>query len=172
MAVFRCGSFAHRFLSVSKAAGYIVSINRSAGGVPKLPVREVFVHENGLDGDAHRFHLHGGLDKAVCVYSAERIEALQREGHPIAPGTTGENVTISGVDWTLVAPRDRMQLGNVRIEITGYATPCQTIIASFSDRKSVRISQKVFPGWSRVYGRVIETGIMCIGDSAVLELPS
>jgi len=35
---------------------------------------------------------------------AGRIEALQNEGHPIAFGSTGENLTVSGIDWQRVVP--------------------------------------------------------------------
>lgn len=165
MAAFRYGSFAHRFPPVSKPIGTVISINRSVGGVPKLPVGDVFVSEQGLDGDGHRFHMHGGPDKAVCVYAIEIIEALQREGHPIAIGTTGENVTVCGLDWERVVPGARLVLGEVEIAVTGYASPCQTIVGSFSDLRSKRISQKAHPGWSRVYGRVLTEGVMRVGDA-------
>ena len=168
MAAFQYGSFSHRFPPVREPIGIVISINRSVGGVPKLPVSDVFVSEQGLDGDGHRFHMHGGPDKAVCVYAIEIIEALQREGHPIAIGTTGENVTVRGVDWKRVVPGARLVLGEVEIAVTGYASPCQTIIGSFADERSKRISQKVHPGWSRVYGRVIQTGTLRVGDAVGL----
>lgn len=168
MAVFQCGLFVPRFQSVREPTGTIVSINRSAGGVPKLPVREVFVSKNGLDGDGHCFHMHGGPDKAVCVYAIEIIEKLQNEGHPIAIGTTGENVTVYGLDWDQVVPGVRLSLGAVEIEVTAYASPCQTIVGSFVDEHVKRISQKVHPGWSRVYGRVLTEGLMYAGDAVSL----
>ena len=166
--VFQYGLFAQRFQSVREHTGTIVSINRSAGGVPKLPVREVFVSKNGLDGDGHRFHMHGGPDKAVCVYAIEIIEKLQKEGHPIAIGTTGENVTVRGLDWNEVVPGVRLSLGAVEIEVTAYASPCQTIVGSFVDKGIKRISHKVHPGWSRVYGRVLTEGVMYPGDAVSL----
>ena len=52
-------------------------------------VTNVFVSEQGLDGDGHRFHMHGGPDKAVCVYAIEIIEALQKEGTTKARRTIG-----------------------------------------------------------------------------------
>jgi len=146
--------------------GRVVSINRSRGGVPKQPVGEVFVGVDGLEGDAHVYHRHGGPDKAVCLYSLEVIEALQREGHPIAAGTTGENVTVSRLDWPRVVPGVRLSVGPVLLEITDYATPCQTIIGSFADQRSTRISQKLHPGWARVYARVLTEGILTVGDPA------
>lgn len=136
--------------------------------MPKLPADTVFVSVSGLDGDAHRFHMHGGPDKAVCLYAIEIIEALQREGHPIAIGTTGENVTIRGIPWDQVVPGVRLLLGAVEIQVTTYSTPCQTIVASFADERSKRISQKAHPGWSRVYGRVLTEGVMHTGDAASL----
>ncbi len=33
----------------------------------------------------------------MCLYPHEQIAALQSEGHPIAPGTVGENVTVKAV---------------------------------------------------------------------------
>lgn len=149
---------------MTELTGRVVSINRSRGGVPKLAVPEVFVGVNGLEGDSHVYHRHGGPDKAVCLYSLEVIEALQREGHPIAPGTTGENVTVSGVDWPHLVPGVRLSLGPVEVEITDYATPCQTIIGSFADQQSKRILQKLHPGWARLYARVLTEGVLTLGD--------
>jgi MOSC domain-containing protein YiiM len=142
----------------------IVSLNTSSGGVPKLPRNEVFASKTGLDGDGHCFERHGGPDKAVCLYAVEVIDALRDEGHPIAPGTTGENVTVRGLDWPAIVPGTRLMLGAVEIEVTDYTTPCQTIIDSFSDHRSNRILQKLHPGWSRVYARVISEGILTVGD--------
>jgi MOSC domain-containing protein YiiM len=81
------------------AAGRVVSINRSAGGVPKLAAPEAFVSVDGVEGDRQRDERHhGGRDRAVSLFSLERILALRAQGHPIAPGTTGENVTVEGID--------------------------------------------------------------------------
>jgi MOSC domain-containing protein YiiM len=151
----------------------VVSINRSNGGVPKLATHAAFVSVNGVEGDRQRdLRHHGGPDRAVCLFSMEVIEALRAEGHPIGPGTTGDNVTIAGIDWSTVIPGAHLWLGPVEIEITRYATPCQTIIASFSDERSVRISQKLHPGWSRVYAKVIEEGVLTVGDRVVVRASS
>jgi MOSC domain-containing protein YiiM len=66
---------------------HVNQINVSDGGVPKLPVWEAKVGERGLDGDRQRnLKVHGGPDRAVCLYSLELIEQLQKEGHPIDSG--------------------------------------------------------------------------------------
>ena len=54
---------------------------------------------------------HGGPDRAVCLYSLERILALQEEGHPIYPGAAGENLTLTGLDWEALQPGMTLRLG-------------------------------------------------------------
>src|SRR5207237_828234 len=94
--------------------GRIVSINISGGGVPKRAVEEADVRSLGIVGDVQRNRqYHGGPDRALCLYSMDWIDALRAEGHPIAPGTTGENVTVHGVDWALLVPGIGLHLGAV-----------------------------------------------------------
>jgi MOSC domain-containing protein YiiM len=90
---------------------------------------------------------------------------LQAEGHPIVPGSTGENVTVRGLDWAAVRPGCRYQLGaQVVVEITSYTTPCSNIAGSFADGYFNRISQKKYAGESRVYARILQTGALAVGD--------
>ena len=152
--------------------GRIFQLNTSAGGVPKLAVAEGLVHELGLAGDEHRFpDIHGGPDRALCLFSLERILELQAEGEPIFPGAVGENVTISGLDWAQLVPGVQLSLGDeVLLEVTSYTTPCNTISAYFVDGKFQRISQKVNPGWSRVYARVLKGGHLKVGQPVELRV--
>jgi MOSC domain-containing protein YiiM len=141
------------------------SINTSGGGVPKLPRLSALVRRSGLAGDSQRdSRYHGGPDRAVSLYSLELIEALQAEGHPIAPGTAGENLTIAGVDWAIMTAGARVEIGEVLLELTGSAPPCRNIAGSFHDGKYVRISERLHPEWSRVYARVLREGIVTVGD--------
>jgi MOSC domain-containing protein YiiM len=149
-----------------KPVAHIFSLNRSQGGVPKLPVREAAITVEGLEGDWQEDRkYHGGPMRALCLYSLEQILALQAEGHPIFPGSTGENVTIAGLDWASLTPGTRLLLGEVEIELTSYASPCATIQGSFKDRRYSRISQKAHPGTSRLYARVLREGTVRVGDS-------
>ncbi|HXL82238.1 MAG TPA: MOSC domain-containing protein [Pyrinomonadaceae bacterium] len=150
--------------------GQIFQLNISAGGVPKLAVREGEVNELGMVGDEHRFlDIHGGPERALCLFSLERILELQAEGHPIFPGAVGENITIAGIDWQQVVPGAQLALGEeVLLEITSYTSPCNTIPASFADGQYQRISQKAHPGWSRVYARVLRAGALRVGQKVEL----
>ena len=151
--------------------GRLESINTSRGGVPKLSAFEALVTEHGLDGDRQRdLRFHGGLDRAVVLYSLDVIRALQQEGHPIAVGSTGENLTVSGVDWTAVVPGVELSIGGVRLLVTKYASPCENIGPYFLNDDFTRISQKRHPGWSRVCARVLREGIVRIGDPVKLSV--
>jgi len=153
--------------------GYIHQLNCSDGGVPKRAVAEAQLTATGLVGDRQAHPgIHGGPDRALCLYSFEQIEALRAEGHPIYPGSVGENVTVAGLDWAQLAAGTRLALGEeVVIEITKPANPCNTIADSFIAGEFKRISQKLHPGESRLYARVIQTGRLAAGQT-VRVLPT
>lgn len=149
---------------------HIHQVNVSDGGVPKLPVPSAEVTPIGLteDRQANTKH-HGGPERALCLYALERIAALQGEGHPILPGSTGENLTLAGLNWAQMIPGTRLLLGDeVVIEITKYTLPCAKIAGSFIDGEISRIAQEQHPGWSRVYARVLVPGSVQAGDSVYI----
>jgi MOSC domain-containing protein YiiM len=147
------------------AEGTVWSINVSDGGVPKLPRASVGVRRGGLEGDRQRdLRHHGGRDRAVVLYSIDLIRLLQAEGHPIAPGSVGENLTLAGVDWTTLKPGVRLEIRDVRLEITKAADPCPKIASSFLEGEFSRVSAKVHPGWSRLCARVVSEGTIAVGD--------
>ena len=144
----------------------MVQISLSSGGVPKLPVESAEVTAQGLAGDTHRdLEHHGGPDRALCLFSMEKIRALQAEGHPIAPGGIGENLTVEGLDWSTVLPGARLLVGDtVLVEVTRYTSPCGNIRPSFLKGDYARVSQKRHPGDSRVYARVLRAGVLRRND--------
>jgi MOSC domain-containing protein YiiM len=146
--------------------GRIHRINISSGGVPKLPVDAARVGRRGIVGDDHndRIH-HGHPDQALCVWSLEVIEALRAEGHPIAPGCAGENITVAGLDWTRVVPGTTLLLGDAVVApVTADATPCATNAGWFVNRDFRRMSHIRHPGWSRMYTSVTSVGDIRVGD--------
>lgn len=144
-------------------AGRVVQINVAPeGGVPKRPVVAALLTGHGVAGDRQLdLKHHGGPDRAVCLYALEHIEALAAEGHPIAAGSTGENLTIAGLAWHELRAGDRLEVGeHVVLEISGPAPPCTTIAGSFLRGEFKRISDKLHPGWSRLYARVLTEGLV------------
>jgi MOSC domain-containing protein YiiM len=149
--------------------GRVTGLQRSAGGVPKLPVERARVAVTGMEGDWQRNRQHhGGPDRALCAYSQEHLDALAADGHPVERGTLGENVTIAGLPWELVRPGARLRMGGVEAEVTAFAVPCQKIAFGFADGRSARVGEKVNPGWSRVYLRILVEGEIAVGDPVSL----
>ncbi len=156
-------------LSAPFTSGRIFQINISQGGVPKIAIQQALVQELGVAGDMHAHpKVHGGIERAICLYPLELILALQSEGHPVFPGALGENITLAGINWADMQPQARFRLGQqVSIEITRYATPCKTISSYFLNGEMQRISQDTHPGWARVYARILQGGILTVGDCVV-----
>lgn len=153
---------------VDGMSGLVHSINISNGGVPKTPVDEAKLVQGGLDGDFNRFRSEnrsGDPDRAVCLFSLERIQDLQEEGHPIMVGSTGENVTISGIDWSSMRVGMRIAIGEAKIELSEPCAPCGKIGGSFSGRSFSRIDHDMEQGWSRWLARVVEEGTISTGDA-------
>lgn len=148
--------------------GRVVQVSVSAGGVPKRPVERAWVGRLGLEGDSHREPepVHGGEERAVCLYAAEAIARVAADGHAAFPGAYGENLTIDGIEVGLLAPGSRLAVGSggLQLEITRHAAPCQTIAHFFVDRAISRISPKVHPEDARQYARVIAEGSVAPGD--------
>lgn len=150
--------------------GAVAQLNVSDGGVPKRPVDAAEVGRRGLAGDrqAARQH-HGRPLQALCLWSAEVIEDLQAEGHPIAPGRAGENITLRGVDWATIRPGVQLRIGEVLAEISAWSTPCKKNAAWFLDRDFNRMHHARHPGSSRAYAWVREPGRVATGDQVVVE---
>jgi MOSC domain-containing protein YiiM len=144
----------------------IHSLNVSNGGVPKLALPRCEVRTSGLVGDRQRDRrYHGGPERAVCLYSLERIRALAEEGHGVVPGALGENLTLEGIDWTQMTPGTVLEAGRVALELASFAAPCNNLRRFFRDGRFARVSEKLHPGWSRLYARVLEGGVLSTGDA-------
>lgn len=154
-----------------RITGRIHRLNVSRGGVPKRPVSEAAVSSEGLAGDAQNdLRYHGGPERAVSLFSLEVIHRLREEGHPIEPGSTGENVTLEGIDWSLVKPGDRLEFsGGVVLEVSSFCVPCGKIRPSFAHGTIHRINQEDHPGESRVYARVLAEGVLHEGEDVELR---
>lgn len=75
---------------------------------------------------------------------------------------------MSGGDWPGIVPGTTLQIGEVRLLITRYTSPCEKIAFSFLENDYTRISQKLHPGWSRLCARVVHGGLVTLGDAVEL----
>ena len=110
---------------------------------------------------------HGGPDQAVYVYGAVDYAWWSTElGRELAPGTFGENLTISGLESASFRIGDRLHVGSVVLEVTAPRTPCSTLARRMGDPlfiKKYRDAER--PG---LYCRVIHEGTVRAGDEVTL----
>jgi MOSC domain-containing protein YiiM len=154
-----------------RSTGSVVGVFASGGGVPKQPIPEAVVGYRGVEGDKQtsREH-HGRVWQALCLWSADVVERLHGEGHPIARGNAGENVSITGIDWPSLRPGTRIAIGDTLLaEVSAYATPCKKNAGWFVDGDFNRMNHDREQGISRVYASVLRDGVVRPGDEVVVE---
>ena len=148
------------------------SINISSkGGVPKLPIGKAKIKFEGVEGDFNKFRTekrNSTGTRAVTLFSLEQIEKLKSEGHAIDVGTTGENITVEGVDWPPLEVGTRMMIGEAMIELSEPTAPCSKIGKSFIDGAFSRIDHELELGWSRWSASVIEEGQVEVGSQVII----
>ncbi len=160
--------------STCMSDGRLLHLNVSGGGVPKLPVDAARITTYGVEGDRQASDtVHGGPHRAVSILGIEAIRRVAAEGHPIGPGTTGENLTTEGFDVSALPVGTRLIIGEeVVLEISQPTNPCRTIRHSFADLRFGRLSMMAHPADSRMYARVLREGTVRPGDAIRLEAPS
>ena len=75
------------------------------------------------------------------VYFLLKLLKHYKRRPPIFPGSTGENLSIQGLEWSLMIS-GKLSIGETVIELTNPAPPCKTIKDSFKDGEFNRISEK------------------------------
>lgn len=139
--------------------GTIVAVCAGEGGIPKQVIDEGRVGPLGIDGDRHRFHLHGGEDRALCLISTEAYASMREDDVDCeTPGTFGENVLTEGLDDARLRPGDRLALGDeVVVEIHDIRVPCKTLKSVDPRFPDLMLGRS---GW---VCRVVETGVIRAG---------
>lgn len=138
--------------------------------IDKQPVEgPVKVRDLGLFGDvqADREH-HGGIEKAVYVYSDESMAWWEAElGRSLPDGCFGENLRTSGMDVESALVGEQWRIGTARFQVSTVRTPCRT----FAEWMAL-------PGWVKrfqaaglpgTYLRVLEAGVVQAGDAIAVD---
>lgn len=139
-------------------------------GIFKFPAGQaVNLTKLGLEGDviASMKH-HGGPDQAVYVYGGADYAWWSKElGREIAPGTFGDNLTISELASAEFHVGDYINIGDVILQVTAPRIPCGTFASRMNDPQWVkRFRHAERPG---LYCRVIKAGFVGAGDAVSTE---
>lgn len=148
-------------------SGTVAHLHASKG-LPKKPIDEARIGWAGVAGDVQSSRVHHGRPwQALCIWSTDAVDRLRAEGHPIAAGFAGENITVAGIPSTAFRPGAHFRIGDVRGFLTAYAIPCSQNAAWFRDRDFERMSHER-GAESRLYAMVTATGTVHVGDRVEL----
>lgn len=160
-----------RVLSINIGAARPVDPTRpyDTTGIFKEPVvGPATLTRAGLPGDVIiSTRHHGGPDQAVYIYGGADYDWWAAElGKPLAPGTFGENLTISELESATLNIGDRLHIGDVILEVTAPRIPCDTFARRMGDPGFVaRFRAAERPG---CYCRVIRPGQVEAGQTVTL----
>lgn len=157
-----------KLLSVNVSLPKEVSYNGTiiTTGIFKEPVQgPVMLRTLNLDGDDQADRVaHGGIHKAVYVYSAENYAYWKREldREDLLYGQFGENFTVEGMPDDMIHVGDIFRVGEALVEVTQPRVPCFKLGIKMGDPlfpKLFLVSER--PGF---YLRVLEEGEVGAGD--------
>jgi MOSC domain-containing protein YiiM len=138
-----------------------------ATGIFKRPVEgRVALRATNLDGDGQAdLSAHGGIHKAVYVYSDDHYAFWRRElgRDDLSHGQFGENFSVEGWTDDEVHIGDVFRVGTARLEVTQPRDPCFKLGLRMGDaRFPKRFLASGRPGF---YLRVLEEGEVGAGDA-------
>ncbi|SOB79790.1 MOSC domain-containing protein YiiM [Sphingomonas guangdongensis] len=139
----------------------------------KSPVAgSVTVDLLGLAGDAQAdLSVHGGPDKAVYGYPADRYAGWQAQFPALAdalvPGALGENLAITGLVEDDLCVGDVHAVGTALLQVCQPRQPCFKLALKLGEPRAGR--HMVRSGWSGWYYRVLRPGIVAAGDPVTIK---
>lgn len=137
-------------------------------GGRKSPALQAHLRRENFEGDRQAdLRVHGGPDKAVCVYAFDHYPYWEEWlGRKLEPGAFSENLTVAGLLETEVCVGDVFRVGEARVQVSQPRQPC--------DKLAGRIGRKDLPeaihatGFSGFYFRVLDEGLVRAGDPVAL----
>tara|TARA_R110002167_G_scaffold76032_4_gene211954 strand:+ start:1417 stop:2055 length:639 start_codon:yes stop_codon:yes gene_type:complete len=111
---------------------------------------------------------HGGINKACYLFAKEQYP-YWKQRYPHLEwnwGMFGENLTISGLDESVIRIGDIYRVGNALVQISQPREPCYKLGIRFDDQNILR--QFIAHGHSGTYVRVLEEGAVIAGDEMKL----
>lgn len=146
--------------------GIVEQLSISKGGVPKYPMLQAWAGPLGLEGDVQRHtEIHGGPLQALLLISREDLDALREDGFPVVPGSLGENLTVSGIDFRQLRPGMRLRAGDAIVELTRVRRPCaQLEIYNGGETGRIQKAMLAVAARSGFYAAVLQAGAIRPGD--------
>lgn len=138
----------------SKNKNYLTSYRK------KMIEKDIYVNILGFENDTQsdKKH-HGGIDKAVCVYSKKYYEYFEFEHNIKLPKCAmGENITLLDLDDSEVCLGDQYKCGEVIFEVSQPRKPCWKISSVLGIKELTQMLINEFK--TGFYLRVLKEGVL------------
>jgi MOSC domain-containing protein YiiM len=145
---------------------------QSPSSIIKQPFQQLHIEIDGaVEDEQGNKKLHGGPEMALHQYSQENYKLLQKQfptvAHKLVVGSIGENISAGQMNDNNVFIGDTYRIGSVVLQVNSPRAPCVKINQRYGVKNmDLFIAEHGITGW---YYRVIENGIMQIGDAVTLE---
>ena len=127
-------------------------------GIQKHYVESASLKVNhGIVGDAHAGEWH----RQISILSMKDIDDFIARGAEVFPGAFGENLIIDGIDIPNMHMRDRIQIGDVVLEMTQKGKECHTHCQIYH-----KMGECIMPRLGCFF-EVIHGGDIHVGDEVV-----
>ena len=128
----------------------------------------------GVEGDEQAdLSVHGGLDKAVYLYPHEHyalwrnLRAQAGLDPALAAGALGENLLVEGLLESSVYIGDRLEVGEVVLNVESARQPCYKLDARMGFKHASKMM--VQSGFTGFYCRVVRQGKLAAGDPILIR---
>ena len=131
-----------------------VCISEKRGTQKKNIESAVFVENWGIEGDAHA----GNWHRQISLLSEETIAAFKARGAEVTDGAFGENLVVSGYDFTKFPIGTRFTCKDVVLELTQIGKECHHGCEIFQ-----KMGECIMPT-NGVFAKVLHGGKISVGD--------
>lgn len=133
-----------------------ICTSEKRGTVKKAVDTAEIITDHGIKNDAHA----GAWHRQISMLSREDIDDFNRRGGNVTDGEFGENLIISGLDFSQLTPGRRVQIGSAVLEITQIGKECHN-----DCEIKKRVGMCIMP-LKGVFARVLSGGTIRPGDRA------
>ncbi|HDZ86145.1 MAG TPA: MOSC domain-containing protein [Actinobacteria bacterium] len=146
----------HRVNVRTKSSGEIVSLNISKKkGEKKKPVSSLtLIKEKGVKSDAHF-----SSERQLSLLPLESVRRMKNAGLEVGPGSFAENITMVGIEPSLLKIGQRLKIGPVIVEVTHIGKDCHKPCAIYKEA-----GYCVMPT-DGVFAKILSSGEVKNGDT-------
>lgn len=118
-----------------------------------------FLENWGIEGDVHA----GDWHRQISLINFEKVASFKQRGADVYPGAFGENLVVTGIEFSKLPVGTLLRCNNVCLEITQIGKECKHHCKIYE-----KMGECIMPR-EGVFARVLEAGVIAVGDEMQIE---